>query len=126
MNNATKYQILRSGDLELIVTLISEEEILEHFGEESFEHLAYEHMLAGRLAKEIQSKKYIIPKHHEDPAATRNGLREWITRFHRYNKMELPKRFHKKNKPQLLGMYYGMLGHYQIKESDILSRDYSI
>ena len=41
MNNATKYQILRSGDLELIVTLISEEEILEHFGEESFEHLAY-------------------------------------------------------------------------------------
>ena len=49
-------QTLRSGDLELIVTGLSKEEILEHFGEESFEHLAYEHMLADRLAEEIQSK----------------------------------------------------------------------
>ncbi|MEK6863286.1 MAG: hypothetical protein AABW53_01170 [Nanoarchaeota archaeon] len=119
-------QILRSGDLELIVTSLSEEEILEHFGEESFEHLAYEHMLADRLQREKQPTRYMIPKYHENPAATRNGLREWITRFHRFNDINLPKKFHQKNKPQLLGMYYGMLGHYQIKESDILSRDYSI
>ncbi len=112
-------QTLRSGDLELIVTGLSKEEILEHFGEESFEHLAYEHMLADRLAEEIQSKKYIIPKYHENPAATRNGVREWITRFHKYNEMNLPKRFHEKNKRQLLGMYYGMLGHYHIKTSEI-------
>lgn len=116
-------EILFSGNLELIVTLLTEKEILEHFGEESFEHLAYEHMLADRLQRKKQPNKYVIPKYHENPAATRNGVREWITRFHRYNVLELPKRFHEKNKQQLLGMYHGMLNHYRIKTSDIFSAE---
>lgn len=115
-------QILYSGDLELLVINLSEEEILEHFGGGSFEYLAYEHMLADRLWRGKQPKKYKIPKYHENPAATRNGVREWITRFHRYNGLKLPKRFHEKSKQQLLGMYHGMLDYYQIKRSDIVSQ----
>ena len=119
-------QILRSGDLELLVVNLSEEEMLEHFGEESFEHLTYEHRLAGRLWEKMQPKKYKIPKYHENPAATRNGVREWITRFHKHNNLKLPKRFHEKSKTQLLGMYYGMLDHYQIKISDLVSQNHFI
>ena len=47
-------KILHSGDLELIANNLCEENIIEHFGEESFEYLAYEHSEAEKIWKKQQ------------------------------------------------------------------------
>ncbi len=108
-------QILNSGDLELIVTL-DEETILEHFGEESFEYLAYEHM----LAEQMERQKLRIPRRTENPAVTKGMLKNWIQEFLERNNKLLPKGYHHKNKRQLQGMYRGMLDHYNIRLTDIV------
>lgn len=118
MNDKTPDQILRSGDLEQIVTL-DKETILNHFGEDSFEYLAYQH----KLAEQMGSNYLKIPRRTENPSATYGMLRHWITDFCQQNDKSLPKGFHKKNKQQLMGMYRGMLDHYGIKQSDIVPQD---
>ncbi len=109
-------QILHSGDLELIVTALSPDEILHHFGEESFEYLAYEHM----LAEQMERQRIKIPRRTEYPAATKGMLESWIREFCERNNKPLPRGFSKRNKKQLMGMYQGMLTHYQIKPSYII------
>ncbi|MEK6900056.1 MAG: hypothetical protein AABX05_02945 [Nanoarchaeota archaeon] len=109
-------KIINSGDLELIVRSLSPDEILEHFGEDSFEYLAYQHSLADRM----QERKLKVPRRSEDPAVNYGMLKDWIKDFHRANGIELPKGFHKRNKRQLLGMYHGMQKHYGIRYSDIV------
>lgn len=115
MNNKNPDKILRSGDLEQIVAL-DEETILENFGEDSFEYLAYQH----KLAEQIGSNYLKIPRRTENPSATYGMLKGWIKEFCQQNDKLLPKGFHKKNKQQLTGLYHGMLDHYGIKPSDIV------
>ena len=115
MNDKTPDQILRSGDLEQIVAL-DEETILDNFGEDSFEYLAYQH----KLAEQMGSNYLKIPRRTENPSATYGMLYSWIRDFCRQNNKPLPKGFYKKNKQQLWGMYRGMLVHYGIKLSDIV------
>ena len=118
MNDKTPDQILRSGDLEQIVAL-DEETILDNFGEDSFEYLAYQH----KLAEQMGSNYLKIPRRTENPSATYGMLDSWIRDFCRQNNKPLPKGFHNRNKQQLMGMYHGMLEHYGIKQSDIVPRD---
>ncbi len=115
MNDTIRDKILRSGDLEQIVTL-DEGTILENFGEDSFEYLAYQH----KLAEQMGSNYLKIPRRTENPSATYGMLKSWIRDFCQQNDKSLPKGFHKKNKQQLMGMYLGMLVHYGIKQSDIV------
>lgn len=115
MNDKNPDKILRSGDLEQIVKL-DEETILENFGEDSFEYLAYQH----QLAEQMGSNYLKIPRRTENPSATYGMLKSWIREFCQQNDKKLPKGFHNKNKKQLMGMYRGMLDHYGIKPSDIV------
>lgn len=115
MNDTTRDNILRSGDLEQIVKL-DKETILNHFGEDSFEYLAYQH----KLAEQISSNYLKIPRRTENPSATYGMLKGWIKDFCQQNDKTLPKGFHTKNKQQLIGMYHGMLDYYGIKQSDIV------
>ncbi len=115
MKDTTRDEILRSGDLEQIVTL-DEETILEHFGEDSFEYLAYQH----QLAEQMGSNYLKIPRRTENPSATYGMLKGWIKEFCQQNDKLLPEGFHTKNKKQLMGMYRGMLDYYGIKQSDIV------
>lgn len=114
-------QILNSGDLELIARLDGKT-ILKHFGEDSFEYLAYEHRLAELLQRQAQ-RSYRIPRRTENPAETAMGVRSWIGEFHKLNGMDLPTGFSKRNGRQLRGMYYGMLEMYKIDEGLIFSRE---
>ena len=67
-----------------------------------------------------EEKRYIIPRRTEDPSVTYGMLKSWIREFHRANEMKLPTGFQKRDKRQLLGMYYGMLRQYEITPSDIV------
>ena len=118
MNYTDREQILYSGDLELIAASLPEEEIFEHFGADSFEYLAYEHMLADQM----QQRRIRIPRRSENPAVTRDMLRGWLREFHKMNGLELPTGFHKKKVRQLRGMYYGMLDQYHLTVADVVSR----
>ncbi len=113
-------QILHSGDLELIVRNLSRDNILEHFGEDSFEYLALEHYEADKIWKKRQRKNYIIPRRTEDPSVTYGMLKNWIREFAEKNNLPLPKGFHKRDKEQLRGMYRGMLKYYDIRLTDIV------
>ncbi|MCX6711692.1 MAG: hypothetical protein NT139_01470 [Candidatus Woesearchaeota archaeon] len=73
---------------------------------------------------QIKSQKYVIPGRTEIPC-TKKGYDKWIRDFVRMNAdkgVRLPKDYGKKSKKQKTGMFYGMLKHYKIKESDILPR----
>jgi len=113
--------IICSGDLELIGSSLDEKTILEHFGRESFEYLAYEHSLADDyLSEQKNEKKYIIPTRGEDPSVTKGMLKNWIREFCKVNKLELPEGFHSKTSNQLIGMYTGMLKNYKLKLEEIV------
>ncbi len=109
-------EILNCSDLDCIAGNLSEAEILEHFGEDSFEYLTYQHLQAERM--ELQRLQ--IPRRTEDPSVTYQMLKSWIKEFSERNNKPLPKGFHQKNKCQLIGMYHGMLEHYGIKIEDIV------
>lgn len=67
------------------------------------------------------SHEYKIPGRTESPAVNVGMLRSWIREFCEWNNIKLSKGFHKKNYSQLIGMYRGMLDHYNINEArDIL------
>ena len=117
--------IFNSGDLELIANNLAPSVICEYFGEESFEYLALEQRLADDLNRDLDfSRKfigaYIVPRRTENPANTFGMLRNWIVEFHNSNGMKLPKRFYRRSKTQLRGMYYGMLRTYKITIDDIV------
>ncbi len=115
--------VLSSGDLDLISRL-SPEDILEHFGEDSFEHLAYEQRQADVVWRKMHplKRQYRIPGMTENPAVNYGMLQRWIADFHRLNSMDLPTGFWRRNKWQLLGMYHGMRQTYNISVEDIVGR----
>ena len=123
--------ILRSGDPHYIAGHLDIDSLLEHFGEESFEYLAYEHRLADQLyfknkgdISDVRSRRYVIPGMTENPAVNYEMCRSWIQRFCEANGLQLPSRFHSRNKQQLQGMFYGMLDTYGIKVEDIVPQKY--
>lgn len=67
-------------------------------------------------------KKYKVPGMTENPCVTYGMVRRWIMDFHKRNKMRLPKGFYRRNKRQLVGMFYGMLDTYEIRLEDIVHR----
>lgn len=135
-----QYALLRSGDLEAIAQSVDPDTILEHFGEESFEWLAWEHSQADALLEEHRAQreerylerleaegekgryKYHIPKMTENPAVEYGMLQAWIKRFCVANDFPLPTGFWKRDKRQLQGMFYGMLETYKIEMEDIVER----
>lgn len=71
-----------------------------------------------------EQKQYRIPRATENPAVHRGMLRRWIRNFHQLNGMPLPRGFYQRTKPQLRGMYYGMLKHYEISVEQITGPRY--
>jgi hypothetical protein len=113
-------EILRSGDLARIRAL-DLEMVVDNFGDESFEYLAVQHRLADEIAARGSSpKNYIVPAFSESPLTNRNMLRRWIQQFTELNGLELPTGFWKKNRPQLEGMYRGMLKTYGVHPEQTL------
>ncbi len=116
-----------SGNLERIARTLDGDAILEHFGENSFEYLAYEHFLADLIwqnKKTVRGRNYIIPRAPELPTAHHKMLQRWIADFHERNGMELPSGFYDRDKRQLVGMFYGMKKQYKFTDSDVLGKMY--
>ncbi len=82
--------------------------------------------------RQHSKRKYRIPGMTENPALNYGMLRRWISDFvnDSENKkihmektgreLRLPPGFYKRNKKQLIGMFYGMLDHYSITIEDIV------
>lgn len=111
--------ILRSGEPELIACLDGKT-IIEHFGEDSFEYLAFEHYQAEIICRDKKTERKIIPRRTENPANIYRMLRNWLVEFHKANGMKLPWGFYRRNLRQLRGMYYGMLRFYRLTIDDIV------
>lgn len=124
-------QLLRSGDHEAIAEHLPLDIIVQHFGEESPEALAYMRRQVDRyrsLGSTLQEKKvweayvrrrivingYQIPQLTQDQFGHRGVLQRWIADFCEVNGLKLPKGYWEKDKRQLQGMASGMLSAYGI------------
>ncbi|MDP3640230.1 MAG: hypothetical protein Q8R53_03445 [Nanoarchaeota archaeon] len=68
-------------------------------------------------------RRYHVPGMTENPCVTYGMVRRWIMDFHQMNEMKLPSGFYQRNKKQLVGMFYGMLGTYGISLEEIVGRE---
>lgn len=124
-------QLLQSGDHEAIAKHLPLEIIIQHFGEESPEALAYMRRQVDRyrsLGSTPQEKKaweayvnnrivingYQIPQLTQNPFGHSGVLQRWIADFCEVNGLKLPKGYWKKDKSQLQGMASGILSTYGI------------
>jgi hypothetical protein len=96
------------------------EQVNEEFGEYSEHKELYSLYLSEKFVNEQKSEYYVIPKFTENPARRARLAKKWIKEFHKKNGMDLPKGFYDRNKKQIMGMYHGMLKHYDISLGDIL------
>jgi hypothetical protein len=120
---------LQSGDLEQLAGL-DQDIILHHFGENSFEHLAWEQRQADDLYEQKiedalfePKKKYKFPHRTESPLNVQDK-EAWIIEFHTRNNIDLPEGFLSRNGRAIDGMYNGMLKTYGIREEDFVSRNF--
>jgi len=68
-------------------------------------------------------RRYHVPGMTENPCVTSGMARRWIRDFHERNCLELPSGFYRRNKKQLVGMFYGMLETYGISLDEIVGRE---
>ncbi|MBI2667182.1 hypothetical protein HYX17_00245 [Candidatus Woesearchaeota archaeon] len=71
----------------------------------------------GTIERKLKLK---IPRMTESPTATAEMMRRWLNDFYGWNNIKKPTGLHKKNKNQLLGLYFGTLQHYKISLRDIV------
>ena len=75
------------------------------------------------IREEQSPRRYHVPGMTENPCVTSGMARRWIRDFHERNCLELPSGFYRRNKKQLVGMFYGMLETYGISLDEIVGRE---
>ena len=71
----------------------------------------------GTIERKLKLK---IPRMTESPTATAEMTRRWLNDFYGWNKIKKPKGLSKKNKNQLMRLYFGTLQYYRITLRDIV------
>ena len=100
------------------------EQVNEEFGKYSEHKELYSLYLSEKIFNERNVEKdYIIPKFTENPSVSVCLAKCWIKEFHERNDLSLPKGFCNRNRKQIMGMYHGMLKHYDISLYDIIPND---
>ena len=126
MDPSFQQEVLRSGDPEFIAEYFhtieeTEDTVIEHFGRDSVEHLAYQRRASDLEALLMKKgREYIVPKLTENPAATKGMAKRWIWDFCKANNLSLPKGFHSRTEEQVVGMFHGMRRYYGISLDDTI------